>query len=339
MGIQVPLAVSTLFYSVAVIQLLHTLLKEVVLPPTMDNSEGFEFQLSLSANGLVGERIASRPNFSSEAAPSVVSRRMVELYKIQAIERRWSLQLILKRNPDFYHRLYNNLVPELRTIPLSASEENINVIFTGTLSRAGPARFNKRRREMDMQSISPLIYCDHIIFSRIPRSCTVFSVGLVNEVTFERELQYVTDYQCRIFAYDAGTQKRSTLKILEGIHGKLRQTSVKDETDVSRNQYTLMDLMKLEGVFKVDVLKIVIEGSGFMAFLRHHKPVQILLEMHGTPLEALKQLNYISRHGYWLYSYEVNGYLHNRAWYSFIHEDAMQQYGVTKLAKILDFSL
>ncbi|KIH59351.1 hypothetical protein ANCDUO_10419 [Ancylostoma duodenale] len=102
-----------------------------------------------------------------------------------------------------------------------------------------------------------------------------------------------------------------------------------------------MDLMRLEGVSEIDVLKITTEGSGLMAydFLRHHKPVQILLEMRGTPLEAFKQLNYISRHGYWLYSYEVNGYLHNRAWYSFIHENAMQQYGVTKLAKILDSGL
>ncbi|EYC45728.1 hypothetical protein Y032_0418g1115 [Ancylostoma ceylanicum] len=308
MGIQILLTLTALIYSGVVIQFLHTVFGRIVLLPTIDNAEGFESQLSLPANGFVGERTGLRPNFSSEVAPSVPSRRLTEFYEAQAIERRWSLARIIQRNPDFYHRLYNNLVPE---------------VHCPELVRVGSTNSGGR------WICSPF---------RIPQRCTILSLGLLNEVTFERELQYITDYRCQIFAFDAEPQKRSTMRILEGIQAKVKHAQVKEDTDVSRNQYTLMDLMRLEGVSDVDVLKIGIEGSVLVTsdFLRYHKPAQILIETRGTPLETFKQLNYISRHGYWLYSYEINGNSHSRACYSFVHQDAFRQYGVTKLAKILD---
>uniref|UniRef100_A0A0N4VZF8 DUF1266 domain-containing protein n=2 Tax=Haemonchus TaxID=6288 RepID=A0A0N4VZF8_HAEPC len=44
----------------------------------------------------------------------------------------------------------------------------------------------------------------------------------------------------------------------------------------------------------------------------------------------------IGSQGYWMYSYEINGAWHNLCEYSFIHESAFNQYGVTPLAKYLN---
>ncbi|KAJ1358304.1 hypothetical protein KIN20_016706 [Parelaphostrongylus tenuis] len=61
-----------------------------------------------------------------------------------------------------------------------------------------------------------------------------------------------------------------------------------------------------------------------------------MIEIHGTPFETASLLRVISRRGYWLYSYEINGAWHNLCEFSFIHEKAFTRYGAIPMAKYLN---
>ncbi|KHJ99823.1 hypothetical protein OESDEN_00162 [Oesophagostomum dentatum] len=279
---------------------------------------------------FVIERLQAEPDLFSGEEPSAPSKRMAELYKAQVLERQFNLKFILKNEPRTYNYLYDNLAPEAYCPEL---------VRLGTTNDGGK------------WICSPF---------RVPDTCTVFSVGLFNEVTFEQELYYVSRNRCRIFAYDKNKQSRPTLEVLKSMHAKVREVLVGATTDASSNQYALKDLMELEGVTEIDILKVDIEsmcatydisyfwkrrsklsGSEFAAlpdFLREYTPAQILVEIHGKPARDVKLLNFISHRGYWLYSYEVNGYYHNLTEYSFIHDQAMRQYGAVGMAKYLNFS-
>lgn len=110
-------------------------------------------------------------------------------------------------------------------------------------------------------------------------------------------------------------------------------------SDESRNEYTIDDLMNIEGITDFEILKIDIEGSEFQVIpplLQRHKPAQVLIEIHGSPADTVSLLRKISSQGYWLYSYEINGAWHHLCEFSFIHKSAFKRYGVTPVARYLD---
>ncbi|KAK6033321.1 hypothetical protein OSTOST_00458 [Ostertagia ostertagi] len=169
--------------------------------------------------------------------------------------------------------------------------------------------------------------------------CNILSLGMYNEITFEQELQHITDQRCKVFAYDMNKQENRTLALLKRIKVGVRMAEVSAETNEFKKQYTVEDLMKFEGISNFEILKIDIEGSEFQVMpplLRKYKPAQILIEIHGTPSETVWLLRDISSQGYWMYSYEINGAWHHLCEYSFIHESAFNQYGVTPIAKYLN---
>ncbi|KAE9412910.1 hypothetical protein Angca_001056, partial [Angiostrongylus cantonensis] len=94
---------------------------------------------------------------------------------------------------------------------------------------------------------------------RIPLQCKVVSLGLYNEVTFERELQYITNSRCIIYGYDMNEQSPETKEILGRIRTKTRKATISNTTDVTRNMYTLNYLMKLESISELEILKADIE--------------------------------------------------------------------------------
>jgi hypothetical protein len=64
------------------------------------------------------------------------------------------------------------------------------------------------------------------------------------------------------------------------------------------------------------------------------KPVacQIFIEMHGgpaTPSHCAELLRQFSKGGFWMFSYDLNGYHPTAAGYSFLHESCFDRYGVT----------
>ncbi|RCN46740.1 hypothetical protein ANCCAN_07182 [Ancylostoma caninum] len=258
---------------------------------------------------FVEKRLALKPNFTSTAPVSKPSSRMIELYRIQAKQRRAYLKVVLMSLSRNYMFVYNNLAPEVYCPEL---------VRVGTTNDGGK------------WICSPF---------RIPIGCTIFSLGLFNEVTFEMELQYILNNRCKIFAYDSNEQATATLDVLKTIRTKAMKATIGSETDTSRQSYTIEDLMNMESVNNIEIFKIDIEGSEFAvvpAFLKKHKPAQILIEIHGTPAEMVTLLNDISRQGYWLYSHEINGAWHNLCEFSFIHEKAFERYGATPMAKYLD---
>ncbi|RCN27843.1 hypothetical protein ANCCAN_26420 [Ancylostoma caninum] len=61
---------------------------------------------------FVEKRLALKPNFTSTAPVSKPSSRMIELYRIQAKQRRAYLKVVLMSLSRNYMFVYNNLAPE-----------------------------------------------------------------------------------------------------------------------------------------------------------------------------------------------------------------------------------
>ncbi|PIO69455.1 hypothetical protein TELCIR_08716, partial [Teladorsagia circumcincta] len=236
------------------------------------------------AGDFMSERISLKRNYVSNHPIARPPRRMIEFYKLQVPQRRAYLDAVIESMSKNYMYLYNNLAPEAYCPEL---------VRVGTTNDGGK------------WICSPF---------RIPVSCNILSLGMYNEITFEQELQHITDQRCNLFAYDMNKQEPRTLALLKRIKVGVRVAEVSAETNELKKQYTIEDLMKFEGISNFEILKIDIEGSEFQVIpplLRKHKPAQILIEIHGTPSETVWLLREIASQGYWLYSYEINGAWHH----------------------------
>ncbi|PAV77317.1 hypothetical protein WR25_08403 [Diploscapter pachys] len=121
------------------------------------------------------------------------------------------------------------------------------------------------------------------------------------------------------------------------INGKSTALSVAVETNRTLNAYTISDLMKKENINSIEILKIDIEGYEFhvlLPFLEKHVVCQILIEIHGKPLDVVELLKMVSLHGYLLFHYEINpvGQL-TATEFSLIHESCLKRYDAIKLSK------
>ncbi|KHJ99914.1 hypothetical protein OESDEN_00099 [Oesophagostomum dentatum] len=198
---------------------------------------------------FVDKRLAQKPDLRSSAPLSKPSRRMIELYKIQAVQRRAYMKAVFNSLSKNYMFVYNNMAPE---------------VFCPELVRVGTTNDGGK------WICSPF---------RIPDGCVIFSLGMYNEVTFEQELQYITNKRCSVYAYDSNEQAPATLKLLETIRTKAMKATIAAETDIAKEHYTINDLMVMENVDKIEIFKIDIEGSEFTVipgFLAKHKPAQII---------------------------------------------------------------
>lgn len=54
----------------------------------------------------------------------------------------------------------------------------------------------------------------------------------------------------------------------------------------------------------------------------------MFIELHGTAFQMLQLLRIISSAGFYLFSYEVNGYVPECCEVSFIHESCLARYGI-----------
>uniref|UniRef100_A0A183GNI0 Methyltranfer_dom domain-containing protein n=1 Tax=Heligmosomoides polygyrus TaxID=6339 RepID=A0A183GNI0_HELPZ len=68
-------------------------------------------------------------------------------------------------------------------------------------------------------------------FFRIPSRCNIISLGMYNEITFEQELQHITNKRCKLYAYDmvpaASDESRNDsirFQVLIEIHGSPADT-------------------------------------------------------------------------------------------------------------------
>ncbi|CAJ0605667.1 unnamed protein product [Cylicocyclus nassatus] len=233
-----------------------------------------------------------------------------EYYAMQAASRIRGLESIRKTTKNFLN-LYDAIVPE---------------VFCRNLVRVGSVLDGGKW------------VCNPTAMLR--KNCSIYSLGLHDEISFDHDIQEINNFSCRIHGYDMVKQSPVTVKQYYAINGKVEALKIGPKTDASKNVYFIGDLVSRNNDKNVEFLKIDIEGAehnSLIPFLEIYKVCQLFVEIHGTPLKHVTLLQQIARLDYALFSYEVNGACTNCCEYSFIHYSCMSQYGVTKLYLYLKF--
>ncbi|KAI1702760.1 methyltransferase domain-containing protein [Ditylenchus destructor] len=228
----------------------------------------------------------------------------IELYKAQTQQRIELLRNVKNESNDrAYYELYNALVPEVFCLDL---------VRIGSVSDGGKWMCNPHRmRNMD--------------------KCTIYSLGINNEPSFEESLQTYVGRKCSLRCFDKDDQKPETNQRIKTSNGVFMKALISSTTDIKSSQYSFSDLLPKFGDKRIDILKVDIEEAEFLIqdqFLA--VPIcQLLIEVHPrSALDALNFLRKLSKHGFYLFSYEINGAYHYLCEYSFIHENCFEDYGV-----------
>ncbi|CAJ0934471.1 unnamed protein product, partial [Mesorhabditis belari] len=177
---------------------------------------------------------------------------------------------------------------------------------------------------------------------KVPTNCTIFSVGLMNDVKFEKDLFEKFGLKCGLLGIDQieqGYLTRSTYQKLGGevVTGVVVSKQEKGQESPS-NQFVLENIVKSHGWKNIDILKIDLEAVEYNVlpeFLAIYKPCQLLIETHYGIRPTVGFLGKISVFDYWLYSFEVNDGAFNACEYSFIHQSCLEHYGAYGLARFL----
>ncbi|CAJ0573078.1 unnamed protein product, partial [Mesorhabditis spiculigera] len=150
----------------------------------------------------------------------------------------------------------------------------------------------------------------------VPKNCAVYSLGIDNDTTFERDFQRISAQQCRIYAYD---MKRPMFpEVLEGlekldIHFREAKIGLRDSK--VENTVSLENEMKRHHHGQIEVLKMDIEGAEFQVLpplVERIRICQILIELHGLPPKVVGLLMTLGDRGYRLFSHELTGYYLDR---------------------------
>ncbi|PAV88881.1 hypothetical protein WR25_07471 [Diploscapter pachys] len=177
--------------------------------------------------------------------------------------------------------------------------------------------------------------CDPI---NVPDGCVIFSLGIAGRPSFDEEIQKYTNMRCKIYGYDRSPASISE-QVFKSINGASRAITLAKVTDASKGTSTIEDLMKLEKVDKIEILKIDIEGAEFEVmtqFLQKQTVCQILIEIHSTYDGAKNLLREIARFDYLLFNFEINPNSPFTATeFSFIHKSCMQRYSAIELYRYL----
>lgn len=162
-------------------------------------------------------------------------------------------------------------------------------------------------------------------------ACTVYSLGVRNEPSFEEEFARFTHNKCIIRSVDKSDQTPQTLERIKNSNGMFMKGLISSEVNKSMNSYNLKSLLEIFNDGKIDILKIDIEGFEYEIIdeLVTTPICQILIEVHGkTPMRTIEFLRKLSQSGYYLFSYEINGGHTTLSEYSFIHQNCLNRYGV-----------
>ncbi|CAJ0605162.1 unnamed protein product [Cylicocyclus nassatus] len=172
-------------------------------------------------------------------------------------------------------------------------------------------------------------------------NCSVYSLGLREDISFDRDIQEFNNSTCRIYGYDMTSQSKAVIDEYHAINGKIRTLVIGSSTNASENVYFLGDLLLNNGDTYAEFLKMDIEGAEhytLIPFLKLYSVCQLFLEVHHyKPINHVKLLQQIARLDYALFFYEVNGDSLQACEYSFIHLTCMKRYGVSMLKLYLKF--
>ncbi|PAV83457.1 hypothetical protein WR25_12334 [Diploscapter pachys] len=150
--------------------------------------------------------------------------------------------------------------------------------------------------------------------------------------------------RCKVYGYDKEADTISN-GVYRSINGLSRGKTIGVVTNEDTNTISLEDLMKLEGVGSIEILKIDIEGAEYevvIPFLERNSVCQILIEIHinekSENYDKVKDLLIqIAKLDYFLFNFEINPLSPFTATeFSLIHRSCFQRYGAVEIARYLN---
>ncbi|CAJ0580518.1 unnamed protein product, partial [Mesorhabditis spiculigera] len=169
----------------------------------------------------------------------------------------------------------------------------------------------------------------------MPDNCAIFSLGVSQDTSFEREMQEITSQKCSVYSYDKGQPQPSVLEDYSKIRAQFTKALIANSTNLEKGERSIGYEMERLGLKRIEILKIDIEGAEFLVMptlIKQAKMCQILIEIHGDPKFVVNLVVMLAQAGYRLFSYEINGMYHSLSEYSFIHDDCLETYGASPLA-------
>ncbi|PIO70123.1 hypothetical protein TELCIR_08032 [Teladorsagia circumcincta] len=132
----------------------------------------------------------------------------------------------------------------------------------------------------------------------IPENCSIYSLGIDNEISFDKAIQEFNNFTCKIYGYDKATTNNVTLSEYEKINGKIEKLELASKTNASANEYFLGDLVQRNNDTFVEILKMDVEGQehdSLVPFLQKYDVCQVLVEIHGTAESHVSLLRSIAK--------------------------------------------
>ncbi|KAK5969068.1 hypothetical protein GCK32_005065 [Trichostrongylus colubriformis] len=175
--------------------------------------------------------------------------------------------------------------------------------------------------------------------AKAPKNCSIYSLGINNEISFDEDIQGFNNFTCRIFGYEKRSIDSSIATRYTKINGKVQQLEIASNTDPKRNRYTLGALVEHNNDTSVELLKMDLDGGEryfLIPFLERYKVCQVMVEVHGRPPVHVSLLSRIAKLNYALFSLDVHPRVPSACEYSFIHLDCMQAYGAYMLKRYLN---
>ncbi|GMT07618.1 hypothetical protein PENTCL1PPCAC_29792, partial [Pristionchus entomophagus] len=165
---------------------------------------------------------------------------------------------------------------------------------------------------------------------RAPKGCVVYSLGSRDGISFETDINELTNKRCSILTVDRDEPSQRSLSAMREQGVKFVLGKIAAATNEKAAEYTIDHLMKANGHEKIDILKMNIEGSEFSVlpeFMKRHKVCQLLVEIRDMQRVAWL-LREIANNGYLLMNFQINA-IHIKdglTEYAFIHSSCLATY-------------
>ncbi|CAI5440393.1 unnamed protein product [Caenorhabditis angaria] len=162
------------------------------------------------------------------------------------------------------------------------------------------------------------------------KGCVLLSLGLNNQINFEKDFQNRTGFKCALFGIDVSPQSARTLESYKKIGGKAYVGEIGEKYPIAK----LLDESPKKQKH-VDFLKIDIEGGeqrALLPFLENHFVCQIFVEIHFNTMDHMILMSNIANLGFRMFNFEPNPFCRNCCEFSYINELCMAEYDVIPLS-------
>lgn len=231
---------------------------------------------------------------------------------------------------DWIRSYYEKKVPERMKFLRNMNSYTMSTFYTVV----GPEVFCANLVRVGLVADGGKYICN---IDRIPKgNCSIYSLGINGDISFDVDVQNFSNKTCRIYGYDKNDQL-FIMPQYERINGKIEILKIAKSTNPSLGEYSLGDLLKRNNDSTAEILKIDVEGAEYEAlipFLQRHRVCQLLIEIHWPKHKHLQLVQQIASLNYALFSLEPNPFcddINPCCEYSFIHLDCVHKYGAAIL--------